>query len=265
MRWTFLLVAGLVTAPAGAADLSKIDRTIQKEPAYAGKPRYCLLVFGHDARDRVWLVQDGDALYVDRNGNGDLTEPGEKVAAAKNVGPKVDGYTFDAGDLAVGGKVHKGLSVSLFPLKRYADNPSVAEIAAVRNALKADPAVVVAQVSVEVESARFKGAGVGGRVIQSTPLYDPIGVLSFAQRAADAPVIHFDGPLQVTFYGVAPKLRAGRNNDLFLMVGTPGLGGGTFAMLEYQDTIPKDAHAKVAVNWPGRPPAVEVFELKQRC
>ncbi len=30
-----------------------------------------------------WLVRDGDTLYVDRNGNGDLTEPGEKVAAEK--------------------------------------------------------------------------------------------------------------------------------------------------------------------------------------
>jgi hypothetical protein len=37
-----------------------------------------LLVFGTDARDRVWLVHDGDTLFVDRNGNGDLTDDGEK-------------------------------------------------------------------------------------------------------------------------------------------------------------------------------------------
>ena len=42
----------------------------------------------------VWLVHDpgrdwfdakDDVLYVDRNGNGDLTEPGAKVAAGTRV------------------------------------------------------------------------------------------------------------------------------------------------------------------------------------
>src|SRR5262245_20330579 len=68
--------------PASAADLSKVDRTIAKEPAYHTKtPKYCLLVFGAEAQTRVWLVLDGDTLYVDRNGNGDLTEAGEAVKA----------------------------------------------------------------------------------------------------------------------------------------------------------------------------------------
>src|SRR4051812_15300400 len=71
----------LLAGPAGrAADLSKIDRTILKEPAYATRqPRYCLLVFGPEASARVWVVVDGDIVYVDRNGNGDLTEAGERV------------------------------------------------------------------------------------------------------------------------------------------------------------------------------------------
>jgi hypothetical protein len=72
-----LLVVG---APATAADLSKIDRRLVKEPSYKGKPGYCLLVFGAEAKVRVWLVKDGDALYLDRNGNGDLTEAGERLA-----------------------------------------------------------------------------------------------------------------------------------------------------------------------------------------
>jgi hypothetical protein len=71
------LALGSVPAPAG--DLTKIDRAIAKEPAYQTKPRYCLLVFGPQAKTRVWLVQDGNTLCIDRNGNGDLTEPGEKV------------------------------------------------------------------------------------------------------------------------------------------------------------------------------------------
>src|SRR5438094_892841 len=71
-------------APAIAADLSKLDRALAKEPAYQSKaPKYCLLVFGAEAKFRVWLVQDGDVLYVDRNGNGDLTENGKRVAFAR--------------------------------------------------------------------------------------------------------------------------------------------------------------------------------------
>src|SRR5204862_2421022 len=42
-------------------------------------PQYALLVFGPEAKLRVWVVIDGDTVYVDRNGNGDLTEAGEKL------------------------------------------------------------------------------------------------------------------------------------------------------------------------------------------
>src|ERR1700732_1954245 len=78
-----LLVLLFCAGPGMAADLSKIDRTIAKEPKYQSKPKYCLLVFGPEAKTRVWLVLDGDVLYVDRNGNGDLTEAGERVTADK--------------------------------------------------------------------------------------------------------------------------------------------------------------------------------------
>ena len=69
---------------AGAADLAAIKRVILKEPAYQGKPKYCLLVFGKKADTHVWMVRDGNNFYVDANGNGDLTEPGEKVVAGRS-------------------------------------------------------------------------------------------------------------------------------------------------------------------------------------
>jgi hypothetical protein len=59
-------------------DLSKVDRAIKKEPAYRSKPQYCLLLFGRQAETRIWLVLDGDVLFVDTNADGDLTEPGKK-------------------------------------------------------------------------------------------------------------------------------------------------------------------------------------------
>jgi hypothetical protein len=42
--------------------LSGVDRTLTREPAYRSGSRYCLLVFGPEAKTRVWLVQDGDIL-----------------------------------------------------------------------------------------------------------------------------------------------------------------------------------------------------------
>ena len=85
MRVASLLLAlatvGLPAASAEAVDLAK-DRPV--DPQGAGlpdqNPQYCLLAFGPEAKVRVWLVVDGDVLYVDRNGNGDLTEPGKRIS-----------------------------------------------------------------------------------------------------------------------------------------------------------------------------------------
>ena len=49
-----VLLLGLLAAPLTAVDLTKIDRAIAKEPVYKSKsPRYCLLVFGPEAKTRV--------------------------------------------------------------------------------------------------------------------------------------------------------------------------------------------------------------------
>jgi hypothetical protein len=72
---------GLFTPAAWAVDYSKIDRTIKKEPAYQSKaPQYALLLFGPEAKLRVWVVLDGDTVYIDRNGDGDLTGKDKRFA-----------------------------------------------------------------------------------------------------------------------------------------------------------------------------------------
>lgn len=55
-------------------------RKIVKEPAYKqATQQYLRLLLGQDPPREIWIVRDGSDVYVDRNGNGDLTEPGEKV------------------------------------------------------------------------------------------------------------------------------------------------------------------------------------------
>ena len=117
---TLLATAVLLLAPlAQAADLAKIERKIAKEPVYQTKtPKYCLLVFGLDAKTHVWLVQDGDTLYVDKSGNGDLTGDGKRVA----IKQQSDSYrSFEAGDITIDGLTHTGLSV----MQMKADRKSV--------------------------------------------------------------------------------------------------------------------------------------------
>jgi hypothetical protein len=75
-------------APGRAVDYDKIDRTIGKEPAYSGKPQYALLLFGREAKLRVWAVMDGEILYLDKNADRDLTakeERFEKLSDVKGV------------------------------------------------------------------------------------------------------------------------------------------------------------------------------------
>src|SRR5205823_12539815 len=90
-----------------AADSDQAIRLPLKEPVYKSKaPRYCLLVFGPNPSQKIWLVLDGDMLYADRNGNGDLTDVGEQKRAVSSVSPA--GRLFEFGNLAQlqGKKVH---------------------------------------------------------------------------------------------------------------------------------------------------------------
>src|SRR5262249_53662541 len=75
-RLLLLVVFGLGVCAADerAGDLARIDRTITKEPAYKGRPLYCLVALGPGAKDRVWLVLDGETLHVDAKGSGDITQ-----------------------------------------------------------------------------------------------------------------------------------------------------------------------------------------------
>src|SRR5262249_25477630 len=146
-----------------AADLAMVDRSIRKEPAYQTKaPKYCLLVFGPEAKTRVWLVLDGDTLYVDRNGNGDLTEKGKKVAANKGARAKdADGnLTFEAGEIHDGKQTHKGLSLSVLKLEPYAEHDK-----AVKDYLTRDPKARGYLIRLGVDMPGWSGTGVDGRVM----------------------------------------------------------------------------------------------------
>ena len=273
MSRVVLAVGCLCLAHSAAfAEPPKPDRTIKKEPAYQTKaPWYGLLVFGPEARDRVWLVQDGDTLYVDRNGNGDLTDPGEKVAAEKpkhGRAPDEGEFSFELGDLTVGGRTHKNLGVYVVPLSRYQAS-SIARRPDVKAALAKDPKASIFIVRGDLDMPELKTGAPGGRASFTAGFLDLNGLLQFAEKPANAPVVHLGGPLEITFYSELPALRVGRGSELVLVVGTPGVGPGTFAMLSYMETIPESAKPVAEVTYqpakPGETPLKETFEIKERC
>lgn len=75
---SLVALAWLIASPARGVDYDAVDRAIGKEPGYTGAPQYALLLFGREAKLRVWAVLDGDTLHLDRNADGDLIDEGER-------------------------------------------------------------------------------------------------------------------------------------------------------------------------------------------
>lgn len=124
-----LLLASVPLLPAQAAtyrdvDYGKLDRHLRKEPAYVAPPLYALFVLDLAGDFRVWCVLDKsrpdlayhDVLYIDLDGDGDLTEPGEKFTGTYDEKGAAAGMALAirVGDIAVPGTdlVHTKFLVS---------------------------------------------------------------------------------------------------------------------------------------------------------
>ena len=244
-----LTVALLSLGDAGAADLTKVDRRIRKEPAYESKPKYCLLVFGPEAKHRVWLVLDGDTLYVDRNGNGDLTETGKKVPAPAFKSSDHPAHekerTIKVGDLVVGALTHTDLEVSQLEYRKKVP-PKVPDPKTWQDYLdsirRQVPDGITYSVSLKMDCRCYPAFADKKRPpVDHFAWLDRGGHLAFASSPKDAPIIHFGGDLTMAL-SIRGKLQHGdRPDDTTVYVGSQGLGAGTFVHMCH-DLIPKDAH-----------------------
>ncbi|MHB9067948.1 MAG: hypothetical protein ACYC4B_29550 [Pirellulaceae bacterium] len=72
----FLCIATTLAddSDAQTSVLKTFDRAIVKEPNYESTPKYSLIILGASGKMKVWMVEDGKRLYVDKNANGDLTD-----------------------------------------------------------------------------------------------------------------------------------------------------------------------------------------------
>ena len=109
----------LLIALQEPVDFSKVDRKIAKEPKYLANPLYGLIVFDPYGKSKVWFVldrsspkePDHDILYLDRNGNGDLTEPGERFAGVRKEGNWI---THQPGPIKIGDTGPEHTEVTVF-------------------------------------------------------------------------------------------------------------------------------------------------------
>jgi hypothetical protein len=245
---TFALacLAAEFAAEAPTPDLTKVERVIRKEPTYkTHAPRYCLLVFGPKADYQVWLVLDGETLYVDRNGNGDLTEAGEFTSPEER---NTDPCSFSPITiLRPDGRTEEKLRFALYGWFDYRAGKDTPEVS---------PAVFVS----------WKGRQFGS-------WGDETGPCIWGRKVQDAPVLHIDGPLQMGFE-VRAEYALERKRDgqfeLSVGVGTKGVGCGTFVHLSYANgAIPEGVFPTAVLEFPsktpGGPPVHVRAVLKHRC
>jgi hypothetical protein len=257
MRLMLGFVLLVLPTLAQAADLRKIDRTIKKEPVYKGEPKYCLLVFGPEAKTRIWLVLDGDVLYVDRNGDGDLTEKGERVDEKQ---ANKYGVTFQSVIVSDGRLTHTvqagfgPLSVRATDLRDWPEYQTL---------LRRDPRPTSYWVLAEVAMPGRRGTGRDRRVKQEADPYDAHGILQFANRPQEAPIIHFGGPWTLSTVG-GTILTINQKTDLQIGFGTQGLGPGTFTYTAFEELVPKDVFPLSDITFPGDGHPRR-YELKLRC
>jgi hypothetical protein len=234
------ILAALVLAASAAADppdLSKVDRTIKKEPTYVAKPLYGLYVFGPEARTRVWAifdkskpdVQGYDVLYFDRNANGDLTESNERIAG-ENGTFKIGSFTDPAT-----GDTHTDLVIN----RRIGDTAMV----------------------------MFEMKWRGKVDVRGGYAEDPGPYTEFAEKAADAPVLWpgAEGPFSFQRW-TGGTLSIGAADDMRVFLGHKGHGKSTFCGLP-QTFLPENVavHATVIYTDKNGKEQQVLSELKSRC
>jgi hypothetical protein len=237
-----LLFTGGSSPAADPPDLSKIERRIAKEPAYNCKePLYGLYVFGPEAKTRVWAILDKsgpdatayDVLYFDRKANGDLTEPGNRIAGQTD-----------------GGQVSFTIGSFTDPLSKQTHT----EMTITRSGGQ-DSSVMLRMKWCDKVSIQ------GGYAPQAGPY------TQFAATPAEAPVLWpgADGPFSFQFWQLRPLI-IGEAGDVRVFLGHQGHGRHTFCAVP--DTfLPRDVPVLATLVYTdkdGKERRVQ-SELRERC
>ncbi len=153
--------------PASTKPVSHIDRTISKEPAYQSTPKYSLITLGNNGAVKVWMVEDGRRLFIDKNANGDLTDDGPPIEP-RNV-RRLDANRWDFEYVLDAITPANGTRHSNFVLRRWNYN--------------------------DKEDSYGLSLSVDGQL----PMYAGWFGTFWSTKREHAPVIHFGGPFTADF------------------------------------------------------------------
>ena len=215
---------------ARALEQIKATYPLKKEPVYRAPPQYCLLLVGGQDPAWLWMVSDGVTLYVDRNGNGDLTEPGEAIPF------RAAGFAaYFADPFPGGGAQHRHLHIAVRQ-RDWKTNTG------------------------GYWSARIE---VKGRYAMYAFAH------KFAKKPEYAPVIHLGGPLRMGLEEVAGgRLLRGRKIELAAHV-ISQYPGTEKAFVDVDQHCPKDVHPIAEIVLPPRTPGGKFTTLNvpltRRC
>jgi hypothetical protein len=274
LRWQQSLLVGVIAANIGMASnradgpsakrRSSWDLTPPaKKPRYANEPRYALLVFGPKREQRVWMVLDGTTLYVDRNGNGDLTEPDERLEPNN---PK------DCSNKFGGSGSHTHMDIFEFTVATAGGGNTKLRLQHWIRAKNFQP-------STEFEKKIFAERAAMGYENSTLWRLDGLGrgqtPLLFMPKPADAQVCALDGPLTFSLKMAdrAVLQRGEGGSDLafhIAVIGRPPIGmDRVFINPLATNEVPEGAHLEVEIEFPSKaanaPPLRRKYLLKQRC
>jgi hypothetical protein len=196
------------------AELAAVRKAPAVEPKYETKPRYLLIALGEPVRRTIWCVIDGMVLYVDRDGDGRLDAGNDRFTpiVSKLSGDHfiAETHTYKVGALP---QMKDPTELELELKQWNLDYKANADLADVMEILRANPALRNPMVT-----CKRKGKP------------EQFAMTEFAESAATATVLHFDAP---TTWGVVENIRpvrftAGKDSDLEVSLGTPGLGAWSF-------------------------------------
>jgi hypothetical protein len=222
-------------ARASTNMVSHFDRTIIKEPAYQSTPKYSLITLGYSGDVKVWMVEDGKRLFVDKNANGDMTDDGPPIEPSnvRDLGAnRCDfEYLLDA-ITPTNGSRHTS-----FVLRRWNYN--------------------------EKEDSYGLSLSVDGQM----PMYAGWFGTFWSTNREKAPVIHFGGPFTPKLLRRIEFTIGETQQRLSLCFLNPGSGAGAESRLSI-DALPRFVVPELNIEWPtagGGAPLRTSYQLTERC
>jgi hypothetical protein len=237
--FTLLLVVFCALFPplahAATNDVSQVDRSILKEPKYQSTPKYSLIFLGNGGEVKVWMIEDGRRLFVDKNANGDLTDDGPPLEPS-NV-RDIGDHRWDFDYLLAAITPANGLRSTNFVLRRWNYN--------------------------DKEDSYGLSLTVNGEL----PMYAGWFGTFWSTNPATAPVIHFGGPFTPKVLRRSVFTIGESQQRLSLCFINPGSGPRAESRLSIEG-LPKFVVPVLNIEWPtaaGGAPLRTSHPLTQRC